>query len=102
MDFTIDTPDVKNQLHGGLIVLFQNTGWDSEDVVIPKSFTVKPFSFKSNMKHFVLNDKFIPQMDSNDKTKMMVTDEMIPRETLKIASRFVLPDSPLVGLVFIN
>ena len=87
MDLTIDTPDAKNQLHGGHIVLFQNTGWDSEDVIIPKfdlqskSFTVKPFSFtsiqncdKPNTKHFVLNDKFISQMESNDKMKMTVTD----------------------------
>ena len=80
-------------MHGGLIELFQNTGWDIEDVIIPKfdlqskSFTVKPFSFtsiqncdKPNMKYFVLNDKFISQMDSNDK---MITDEMIPQNLLK-------------------
>ena len=115
VDFTLDTPGTKHQLHGGLIVLFQNTGWDSEDVIISKfdlqskSFTVKPFSFtsiqncdKPNMKHFVLNDKFISQMDSNDKMKMTVTDGMVLWKLLKIASRFTLSDSPLVGLVFIN
>ena len=71
-DFTIDSPDGKNQIHGGLIVVFQNGNSSDDTTIPPVDFNTK--TDKVNRNEFTeLQYCNVPHLERFDIDKKMLS-----------------------------
>ena len=90
-DFTIDTPDGKNQLHGGLIAVFQKASshhaspYNVNIDLKSRSMQVQPIEFtkiqeysKPRLKNFELDPTIIKRDEQRVESSLSTTTKMVP------------------------